>query len=244
MVLERLTVLFAGVVVLPFLLPPYVPLEPAWEISAGLGYLACAAGAVCCALGWRRRIGSWPVAVPRALDVHRLGGHVVWLATLGHVAVMLAFDPAVLEYLTWTMPWDVVAGFAATGALAVVVLTKTPRRRPALRRLRLPSAHVVFTLVFVALTVFHVAFGQSKLIESWQIPVVLGGLVVTALPSLLDRLSHLLEWAVGRPLPGYEPHLNRVRIERISRRHAVSLGLLLALVFLCATLPAHLRAWL
>jgi hypothetical protein len=236
--LDRLTVLFVAALALPFLVPPYVPFEPAWEISSGLGYVACAAAAFCCCLGWRRRAGARPLGVPRELELHRLAGHALWLATLGHVAIMLLFDPAVLEYLRWTMPWGVVAGLVAVPALAATVLTREPRRRPVIRARGLPAAHASFALMFGGLAILHIVPDQSKLMGPWQPWLVPAVLVLAAGPSLRD----LLERRFGRRLPGGTPRAASVRIEWLTRSGRVSLGLLLALVFLCTTVAAQLMA--
>lgn len=237
---DRLALLFVACAALPFLLPPLVPLEPVWAASAGFGYAACAAAILACLLGWRRRASSRPLGVPEELTVHRWVGHAVWLGTLLHVVTVLVLDPVTLHYMTWTMPVHILLGFLAALALLAAVLSKEPLRRPLLRRLRLPSGHALPTLLFMALTILHVALGQAKFLASWQVALLLGALALSALPSLGQQIGLRLEPILGAPLVERLHRPTRTVHRTAAGRHLLRLAALLVAVFLCAAMAARL----
>ncbi|MDX6748825.1 hypothetical protein SH611_03300 [Geminicoccaceae bacterium 1502E] len=237
---DRLALLFVACATLPLVLPPLVPLEPVWEASAGFGYVACAAAILGCSLGWRRRAQLRPLGVPEELTLHRWIGHAIWLGTLLHVATILVLDPESLRYMTWTMPVDVLFGFLAAAALLAAVLTKEPLRRPLLRRLGPASTHALLALLFVAFSTLHVALGQAKLLASWQVLLLLGMIVLAALPSLGQQIGLGLAPVLGERLATRLRRPARTAYRLATGRHMVWLVAMLAAVFLCAVAAARL----
>jgi len=110
------------------LAPPLVTYEAMWEIAAALGYVAAAA-AVLCVL---TRPGSGAALTAYRFTLHRAAGDALLLLGLLHVAVMVAADPFMLDYLGWMMPLHVLVGGVAIVLLALVILGREPalRARP------------------------------------------------------------------------------------------------------------------
>ena len=113
---------------LAILAPPLVTYELAWEIASALGYVAAAAAVLCMLV---RPAPGMPQRAYR-FALHRAAGDVLVLLALLHVAVMVAADPFMLDYLGWMMPPHVMVGVLATLLLALVALGREPTftRRP------------------------------------------------------------------------------------------------------------------
>ena len=126
-----------GAVLLAVLAPPLVTYELAWEISSALGYVAVAAAVLCVLV---RPAPGMPQRAYR-FALHRAAGDALVLLALLHVAVMVAADPFMLDYLGWMMPLPVMLGVVATVLLALVAAGREPvfGRRPSwLAGARLP----------------------------------------------------------------------------------------------------------
>src|SRR5262245_1862289 len=103
---------------LALLAPPIVTYEAIWEVASALGYLAAAA-AILCVL---TRPGSGAALTTYRFTFHRVAGDALLLLALLHVAVMVAADPFMLDYLGWMIPLHVLVGVAAIVLLALVIL--------------------------------------------------------------------------------------------------------------------------
>lgn len=184
-----LAALLAGLLV-----PPLVPYELGWEVAASLGYAACAA----LLLTFRVAPVLPGSMTSYRFTLHRVAGDAAMALALGHVAVMLATDPFVWDYLGWLMPIHVLLGVLAAAGLLLVVATREPvvpaRWRVGGRRL-----HAWLGIAAAALTAAHAVTSTTKAIDPWRPALLAAPLLLVLLPPLA-RLT-----AGGPPPPGREP---------------------------------------
>ena len=174
---DRRSLLAVGALAAALLLPPVVAYEPVWEVASGLGYAACAAAIAVFAVPPAPR----PNLTSYRFAVHRVAGNALVALVLAHVAVMVALDPFLLDYLGWMMPLHVLLGVAALLALLVAAATREPWIR---RRLPLPAGarfHAWSGIAGGALLAAHVLMSSSRLTASWRTAVLAAAL---ALPPL------------------------------------------------------------
>jgi len=176
---------------LAILAPPLVTYELAWEIASALGYVAAAAAVLC------MLVRPAPGMPQRAycFALHRAAGDVLVLLALLHVAVMVAADPFMLDYLGWMMPPHVMIGVVATLLLALVALGREPAftRRP--RWLAGAGFHAWAGIAGAVLVAVHVLWSSTRLTDDWRALLVGGALVVPPLIATILRVS-------GRPPAG------------------------------------------
>ena len=108
------------------LLPPIVAYELVWEVAAALGYAACAAAIAVFAVPPAPR----RFLTPYRFSVHRVAGNALLTLAVLHVAVMVALDPFMLDYLGWMMPLHVLLGVLALLALLLAAATREPWAAP------------------------------------------------------------------------------------------------------------------
>jgi hypothetical protein len=168
------------------LTPPLVPYElVGWEIAASLGYAAC----VALLLTFRAAPILPGSMTPHRFTLHRVAGHAAGVLVVGHVAVMLALDPLLVDYLGWLMPAHVLFGVLA-GAGLLLATTREPALPSALRvgggsRRWL---HVWLGTAAMAFTVAHVLASGKKLIGVWR-PALLGAALLLVLLPPLWRIA-------------------------------------------------------
>ncbi|MFZ1427633.1 MAG: hypothetical protein WAS21_12765 [Geminicoccaceae bacterium] len=189
-----------GVTVLAPALPPFVVYEPPWEVAAGLGYAACAAAVI------TLRTAPWPrlAMTPYRYRLHRVAGNAMLALVAGHVAVMVAGDPFVLDYLGWQMPLHVLAGVLAAVALLVTIVGREPCLRRAAIATRPPSLHSWAGIAVGVLATVHVLTSLAKVSTPWRgLPFVLVFLLLV-LPAMAARLTGR-PWSCWRLHPADEP---------------------------------------
>jgi hypothetical protein len=168
------------------LAPPVVPYEPAWEIAAGAGYAAC------CAFVLAFRLTPVPrvAMTPFRFALHRWAGDAALALVAAHVAVMVAADPFVLDYLGWMMPIHVAAGLVGAAALLLAVATREPALRRALPRAASPGLHAWAGIAAGVLAALHVLMASSKFVGLRGYALtgcVFAALVILAVGSLVGR---------------------------------------------------------
>jgi predicted CXXCH cytochrome family protein len=131
------------------------PLRIGWELAQSLGLLSALGTLLLCLLTVRPRSPGTP---PLSLRKHELLGWILLIAVLGHVALSLAFDRAVIQHLRLTAPLYEWAGIGAL--LALLVLT-VPAAGPVRRRLwsrhrNFQASHVAVSCALVPLIAVHV----------------------------------------------------------------------------------------
>lgn len=170
---------------LAILAPPLVTYELAWEIASALGYVAAAAAVLCMLV---RPAPGMPQRAYR-FALHRAAGDVLVLLALLHVAVMVAADPFMLDYLGWMMPPHVMVGVLATLLLALVALGREPTftRRP--RWLAGAGFHAWAGIAGAALVAVHVLWSSTRLTDDWRVLLVGGALIVPPLIATILRVS-------------------------------------------------------
>jgi hypothetical protein len=178
-----------GAVLLAVLAPPLVTYELAWEISSALGYVAVAAAVLCVLV--RPALGMPQRAYRFAL--HRAAGDALVLLALLHVAVMVAADPFMLDYLGWMMPPHVMLGVVATVLLALVAAGREPAfgRRPSW--LAGGAFHAWAGIAGGLLVAAHVLWSSTRLTADWRALTIGAALILPPLVAaglrLLDRGS-------------------------------------------------------
>ncbi|MFO1048304.1 MAG: hypothetical protein U1E52_10450 [Geminicoccaceae bacterium] len=204
---------------LAVLAPPLVTYELAWEIASALGYVAAAATVLCMLV---RPAPGMPQRAYR-FALHRAAGEALVLLALLHVAVMVAADPFMLDYLGWMMPPHVMLGVVATLLLALVTLGREPAlpRRPAW--LAGARFHAWAGIAGALLVAAHVLWSSTRLTSGWRGSAIGAALILPPLLAAGLRLT-------GRqPLPaaaGRRPQ----RVAAGSALVALLAGLLVALL--------------
>jgi hypothetical protein len=152
--------LLIGALLAAVLAPPLVSYEPLWEIAAGTGYAAC------CAFVLAFRLAPVPRAAmtPFRFALHRAAGDAALALVAAHVALMVAADPFVLDYLGWMMPIHVAAGLVGAAALLLAVVTREPVLRRALPRAASPGLHAWAGIAAGAFAAVHVLMASSKFV--------------------------------------------------------------------------------
>ena len=176
--------------------PPLVTYEAAWEVAAALGYVAAAA-AVLCEL---TRPGTGAALTAYRFTLHRAAGDALLLLGLLHVAVMVAADPFMLDYLGWMMPLHVLVGVAAIVLLAMVVLGREPALWARPRWLGGVGFHAWAGLAGALLLVLHVLLSSTRLTATWRFLLVGAALglppVFTAAMRMAGRRARGQTWPV------------------------------------------------
>ena len=134
------------------LAPPALVYEPVWELAAGLGYAACCAAVLTLRISPRPRVAM----TAYRFSLHRVAGNAMLALVALHVAVMVAGDPFLLDYLGWTMPWHVLAGMLGAVALLLAVATREPVLRGWLRLPGDPRLHGWSAIAAALLVAAHV----------------------------------------------------------------------------------------
>jgi hypothetical protein len=164
---------------LVLLAPPPVAYEPVWEVAASLGYVAC------CALILTLRLAPAARHAVRSyrFAIHRAAGLACVACVTAHVAVMVAGDPFVLDYLGWLMPLHVLAGLLGAVALLLATVTREPVLRLARRLGGGQRRHAASGFVGAALVAGHVIGSSSKFTAPWQPLLVAGVFVALLIPA-------------------------------------------------------------
>lgn len=226
---DRLGILLLAAVLAALLVPPLVPYEPAWEFAAGLGYAACCATILCFRL-------VPPPRGSRRLALHRVAGNAALALVAAHVAVVLAADPFVLDYLGWMMPLHVLAGVLAAAAMLLAALTREPLVRLPARLRGGRRLHAWAGVAAGVLVAAHAVSSSTKLTASWRAALLASAFVVLLAPAV-ERL------ALGRrSVPvRYDADLPRRPVASDARYLLTALAALLALLVAVPALLPYLR---
>ncbi|HEX6013743.1 MAG TPA: hypothetical protein VFY87_18480 [Geminicoccaceae bacterium] len=179
--------LLVGALLAAVLSPPVVSYEPFWEIAAGAGYAAC------CAFVLAFRLAPVPrvAMTPFRFALHRAAGDAALALVATHVAVMVAVDPFVLDYLGWMMPLHVAAGLVGAAALLLAVVTREPAARRVLPRAASAGLHAWAGIAAGAFAALHVLMASSKFV-GWGAYALTGSVfaavVILAVGSLTLRM--------------------------------------------------------
>ena len=171
--------------------PPLVTYEAVWEVAAALGYVAAAA-AVLCVL---TRPGTGAALTAYRFTLHRAAGDALLLLGLLHVAVMVAADPFMLDYLGWMMPLHVLVGVVAIVLLALVILGREPALRTRPRWLGGVGFHAWAGLAGALLVALHVILSSTRLTTTWRFLLVGGAL---CLPPVIVAAARIAGRRGGR----------------------------------------------
>lgn len=158
------------------LTPPLVAYEVAWEVAAALGYAGCAALILCL------RAAPAPLSAYR-YTLHRVAGDLAVALVTGHVAVMLAADPFVLDYLGWQAPVHVLFGMVGGAALLAALATREPVLPAGWRRGN-RWLHTWLGVAAMAGIVGHLWVATAKPAAVWRDGLVVAALVVVTMPAL------------------------------------------------------------
>jgi hypothetical protein len=221
------SLLTVGALLAAVLLLPLVVYEPVWEVAAALGYGACAAAVAVLAVPPAPRVNL----TPYRFVLHRVAGNALLVLALLHVAVMLAFDPFMLDYLGWMMPLHVLPGVLALLLLLGAAATREPWLR---RRLPMPAgahSHAWIGLAAGALLAAHVLMSSSRLTEPWRLALVAGAVISPTLAATVGRI------ALRPKRRGLEP----IEVGRAGRSLLLVLAALLVLLLGIPALVAGLR---
>ena len=231
-----------GLLLLAFLaallLPPVVPYEPAWELAAGLGYAACCAAILCFRL-------APPPPDSYRLALHRTAGDAALALVAAHVAVMIAADPFVLDYLGWMMPLHVLPGALAAVAMLLAVATREPALRlpPGLRGG--PRLHAWAGIVAGALAGAHALASSTKLTAGWRAALLASAFLVLLAPAVEGQIRkhRRRPLATSSPSSTWSRILARGRPQTSPPRAGAAdirylLVILAALLALLVTVPA------
>jgi hypothetical protein len=175
--LDAPALVLLGLLLVVVCVPPSAPLEPVWDTAAGLGYAACAALIVAVRL-------APAVAVDR-FPLHRLAGHAAVVLVAAHVAVMLAGEPMLLDYLGWLMPGYVLLGVVAALVLPLAATGLEPAV-PQPLRLGGRRWHAWLGIAAATLTAAHVLAAALKPIGAWRL-AFLGAVLLLPLVVPLAR---------------------------------------------------------
>lgn len=209
------------------LAPPALVYEPVWELAAGLGYAACCAAVLTLRVSPRPRVAM----TAYRFSLHRVAGNAFLVLVALHVAVMVAGDPFVLDYLGWTMPWHVLAGMLGAVALMLAVTTREPVLRGWLRLPGDPRLHGWSAIAAALLVAAHVLPTAGKPTTVWR-----GALLAVLLAALFL-------WATGGRA-GRWPPPGRLEPTGAAPRAGHRLLLVLcALLLLLVGLPSLLGRW-
>jgi hypothetical protein len=212
------------------LLPPLVPYEPAWEVAGSLGYAAC------CAMILAFRLGTPPVASWR-LRLHRVAGNAAVVLVVAHIAVMLAVDRFLLDYLGWMMPRHVMAGLGAAMALLVATAVREPFFRLPQRYRGGRNLHGWAGLAAGALAGVHALTSSAKLAGFWRWALLAAVFAAVLAPVLESLARRHLARKRGRLADLFGPHR---RVGTVAARSGPLLVLLGALGLLLVAIPALL----
>jgi hypothetical protein len=212
------------------LLPPLVAYELAWEVAGSLGYAAC------CAMILAFRLGTPPVASWR-LRLHRVAGNAALVLAVAHIAVMLAADRFLLDYLGWMMPRHVMAGLGAAMALLVATAVREPFFRLPQRYRGRRYLHGWAGLAAGALAGVHALTSSAKLAGFWRWALLAAVFAAVLAPVLESLTRRHLAWKWGRLAELFGRHR---RVGTVAPRSGPLLALLGALALLLVTIPALL----
>ena len=174
------------------LLPPALVYEPVWELAAGLGYAACCAAVLTLRISPRPRVAM----TAYRFSLHRVAGNALLALVALHVAVMVAGDPFLLDYLGWTMPWHVLAGMLGAVALLLAVATREPVLRGWLRLPGDPRLHGWSAIAAALLVAAHVLPTAGKPTSAWRGALVAG---LFAGPGTLGHRGPCRALAAAKP---------------------------------------------
>jgi hypothetical protein len=183
--------LLVGALLAAVLSPPVVPYEPLWEVAAGAGYAACCAFVLAFRLAPVPRVATTPFR----FALHRWAGDAALALVAAHVAVMVAADRFVLDYLGWMMPIHVAAGLVGAAALLLAVATREPALRRALPRAASPGLHAWAGIAAGGFAAVHVLMASSKFVGLRGYVLtgcVFAALVAMAIGSLVLRRRPML----------------------------------------------------
>lgn len=168
---------------LPLLLVLQVPVAPAvssvWDLANLLGYLGLACLLLLFVYAGRPR--EFPPFSGRFFaNLHRDLGYIALLLVTAHVAILLLWEPLLLEHLKLTAPTYMLVGLLASLILLALVMSSTPlwRKRiwPDYRRFKF--VHAWLAVACLVLACWHV-FGSQFYINT-VFKLAAGCLMVTA----------------------------------------------------------------
>ena len=192
-------------------------------MAAALGYAACVALILCL------RAPPTPLTAYR-FTIHRVAGDLALALVAGHVVVMLAADPFVLDYLGWQAPWHVLFGMAGGAALIAALATREPLL-PARWRRGDRKMHAWIGITAMAGILGHLCVDTAKPSTIWRDALLAAALAVPVLPPLARTvgLTSKPPRAVERDTAG------------MVRAVLASLGLIAAMLIAAPRLAAMLR---
>ena len=169
-------------IVLVLLAPRPAPLEFAWDLANGAGYLSLA---VCLLLfvyaGRARRFP--PYSGRFFANLHRDLGYIALGLGVVHAGLLLYREPWLIEHLKPTAPLHMLAGTLSLLLMTLLVLSSLPRLR---RRLwpdyhRFRHVHAVVSVSLVALALYHVVESRYYLNHDWKIVTLCLGAALVVL---------------------------------------------------------------
>ena len=195
-----------------------------WDWANAMGYMALA---ICLFLFvYKGRARSFPAYSGRFFaNLHRDLGYIAMLLLAGHVGILLAAEPLLLEHLKPTAPLHMLAGLLAL----ILMLLLVGSSIPALRRRLWPDYHLfrhfhaVAAVAIVVLTFFHVLHSGFYLNSPWKIGL--------ALALVLGVLGYYSLWQYR----SIAPTTNRVRSSG-RQSHIISYGCALVALLICLVL--------
>lgn len=161
-------------VMLASLWPPAPGIHTLWDWANGMGYLALA---LCLFLfAYKGRPRRYPAYSGRFFaNLHRDLGYIALALLAGHVGILLAAEPLLLEHFKPTAPLHMLSGLLALLLMALLVLFSVPT----LRRRLWPDyhlfrhVHAVLAVAVIALTLYHVVVSAFYLNAVWKQSVLL-----------------------------------------------------------------------
>ena len=199
-------------------------------MASGLGYAAC------CAMILAFRLGVPPIASWR-LRLHRVAGDAALVLVVTHVAVMLAVDPFLPDYLGWLMPRHVLAGVGAATALLIATAVREPFFRLSARYRGGRHLHGWAAVAAGALTGVHALTSTAKLPALWRWALLAAVFAMVLAPVLESLTRRTL--ARPRRRPWHFPGVRRPAGVQAGRSGPL-LALLGALALLLVAVPALL----
>ncbi len=169
----KFAVLLAACMLAPILIISIFPFPPGirllWDWANAMGYMAMA---VCLLLFvYKGRPHSFPAYSGRFFaNLHRDLGYVVILLIGGHIGVLLAIEPLLLEYLKPTAPLHILSGLLATILmLLLLAFSIFPLRRLLWRDYHLfRHVHAMVAITALGLLFYHILLSGFYLNSYWK----------------------------------------------------------------------------
>lgn len=153
---------YLGVVLCPLVVLLLAPTPPGggfwWDLAIGLGFAGLVMMAVQFLLTARFRRATAPFGIDVIYYFHRYLAYVIVAVVVGHAAVLVAVNPALLAYLNPVgAPWEMSSGVLSIALLVVLVATSAWRKP-----FRIPYDGWRILHLLLAVGVVALAFAHMK----------------------------------------------------------------------------------